>query len=219
MKQHVEIPAFEPGVAGRINKPAVVVDRSGTSKERWHRATAKDWKLFMSPRVSDTLKQVTPRRLTNDGDVFQEQFRKIYKEVELLGTSQMSWKEKKALEEKKMVALGAKPEKGHKTPFIMGLNIKRKREKLEQQKLQQDIFAGLYPCKRGKKICDKRTSEDRGIKASEGIFKGGVLYVKPLPAGGDEMGFGGSYQDEAKRKLRNKGNNRRRMQNSRRKKH
>ena len=43
----------------------------------------------------------------------------------------------------------------------------------------QDILLGRRSAKKGKKTMEKSHSV-RGLKASEGIFKGGVLHVKPL---------------------------------------
>lgn len=161
----------------------VMTDSSLRSHSYSRKANAKEWRLFMSPRVSDTLSQVATQRsssMDNEERLHKQEFEKIFKEVEQLGTSQMSWKKRKAIETQKIIALGAKPKKGHKMPIAMGRNIKRKREKLEEQKLQEDMALGLRSAKREKKMVEKPHATNLGLKASEGIFKGGVLYVKPL---------------------------------------
>ncbi|BBM97716.1 hypothetical protein MPTK1_1g07820 [Marchantia polymorpha subsp. ruderalis] len=116
---------------------------------------------------------------TNDEDERRE-FKKILKEVEELGTSQLEWKERKALEQKKLLTLGAKPKKSWKMPISMGLSVKRKREQAESDKVEE-LLAGLRPNKSRRKPPPPRDStEDKGLQASEGKFRGGVLYVKPL---------------------------------------
>ncbi|KAI5055352.1 hypothetical protein GOP47_0030497 [Adiantum capillus-veneris] len=79
-----------------------------------------------------------------------------------------------------MIALGSKPKKGQKMPIAVGRNIKRKRDRLEEKKLQDELALGLLTNKRAKKSVEKPTASDKGLKASEGVFRGGVLYVKPL---------------------------------------
>ncbi|KAI5054441.1 hypothetical protein GOP47_0030660, partial [Adiantum capillus-veneris] len=92
-----------------------------------------------SPRVSNTLSNVSSQRsvsMDNEEKLQKEEFDKIFKEVEQLGTSQMSWKKRKEIETQKMIALGSKPKKGQKMPIAVGRNIKRKRDRLEEKKLQ-----------------------------------------------------------------------------------
>ncbi|KAJ7527910.1 hypothetical protein O6H91_16G075900 [Diphasiastrum complanatum] len=143
----------------------------------------KERKSFMSPRASDIFREVSTDRLQqSDDDVDREEFREILKEVEQLGTSQLSWKARKEWEAKKLLALGAKAPKSHKMPIEMGRNIKRKRELMEEQKRLQDGVAGLATAtSSSKKKFASRNVENHGLRASEGIFKGGILHVKPLP--------------------------------------
>lgn len=144
----------------------------------------------MSPRVSNTLSNVTAQQsvsMDNEERLHKKEFDKIFKEVEQLGTSQMSWKKRKGIEMQKMIELGAKPEKGHRMPIDMGRNIKRKRERLEEQKLQEELALGRLSGKREKKSIEKPSASSRGLKASEGVFKGGVLYVKPLATKNEEV--------------------------------
>lgn len=128
----------------------------------------------------DTRKRTRiPKATANDEEASRKQeFRQILEEVQKLGASQLSWKERKELESEKLAALGAKPAKSFKMPMAMGLAIKRKREKLEAEKAEQDILAGFLPAKRKKKIPFRERKEDKGLRLSEGKFMGGVLYVQ-----------------------------------------
>lgn len=45
---------------------------------------------------------------------------------------------------------------------------------------EQELLAGLRPNKIRKNTEYRERTEDKGLMASEGRFKGGVLYVKPL---------------------------------------
>ncbi|KAL3702184.1 hypothetical protein R1sor_020206 [Riccia sorocarpa] len=136
--------------------------------------------------VGDRLVNMTGKRprkpikgdLDTDDANERREFKQILREVEALGNSQLDWKGRKALEQKKAEALGAKPKKSWKTPIQLGLNIKRKREEAEAKK-EEVLLAGLRPNKRRIAPPRERT-EDKGLMASEGRFKGGVLYVKPL---------------------------------------
>eukprot|EP00250_Pteridium_aquilinum_P021590 c25169_g1_i1 orf=589-1185(-) len=168
----------------------VVVDSSSHSSTRSHKANAKEWRLFMSPRVSNTLSNMAAQQsvsMDNVERLHKKEFDKIFKEVEQLGTSQMSWKKRKTIEMQKMIELGAKPEKGHRMPIEMGRNINRKRERLEELRLQEELALGRLSAKREKKSIEKPNASSRGLKASEGVFKGGVLYVKPLVTKKEEL--------------------------------
>lgn len=77
-------------------------------------------------------------------------------------------------------------------PINMGLNIKRKREKLEEENRSQGYEVGSAPAKRlngEKKLTFWKRTEQRGLQASEGTFKGGILYVKPPSAAPKETSF------------------------------
>eukprot|EP01018_Ginkgo_biloba_P031674 Gb_23422 [translate_table: standard] len=109
----------------------------------------------------------------------EEVFKTIFKEVEQLGTAQMTWKQRKVVEKQKVLALGGKAPKNIRMPIEMGKKIRKKRDHLEQTRMQEEVVLGR-PAKRANKTDDRHKTEDRGLKASEGIFKNGVLHVKPL---------------------------------------
>ncbi|KAL9248318.1 hypothetical protein vseg_021655 [Gypsophila vaccaria] len=111
-------------------------------------------------------------------------FRSILKEVELLGSSDMTWKERKDLQNKKVVSLGGKPIKQPR----LALNIARpqmKNQKIrEQKKLQQDLLCGrgesMVMKSTPKPRPEKRKPENSVLKSSQGRFHNGVLDVKHL---------------------------------------
>ncbi|CAM6048451.1 unnamed protein product [Sphagnum compactum] len=178
--------------------PVIIYDGSSGGARGFHqnKASAKEWRLFMSPKASDVLKEAAPVAATaqeeDNDEAFSMEFRNILKEVEQLGNSTLSWKDHKKQEQEKLVALGAKPVKSFKMPINMGLNIKRKREKLEEENRSQGYEVGSAPAKRlngEKKLTFWKRTEQRGLQASEGTFKGGILYVKPPSAAPKETSF------------------------------
>lgn len=135
----------------------------------------------------------------DDDDVEQTaEFKNILKEVEQLGTSTLEWKDRKKLETAKLVALGSKAPKSFKMPVSMGVGMKRKQEHRAEQKRQDEIAQGIRSAKRTaaeRKPPPKRTAEERGLNASEGKFKGGVLYVTP-PSAPEGRSFSKSSKGE-----------------------
>ncbi|KAI5055106.1 hypothetical protein GOP47_0030251 [Adiantum capillus-veneris] len=81
---------------------------------------------------------------------------------------------RKEIETQKMIALGSKPKKGQKMPIAVGRNIKRKRDRLEEKKLQDELALGLLTNKRAKKSVEKPTASDKGLKASEAVENMGM---------------------------------------------
>ncbi|KAL0447620.1 UNVERIFIED_CONTAM: hypothetical protein Slati_1889900 [Sesamum latifolium] len=78
----------------------------------------------------------------------------ILKDIEFLGSSHMTWKEKKDLENTKVVSLGGKR-------AILGR-------------------FGAYCSSGAKKVAERRRPEDRVLRATEGNFRNGILDVKHL---------------------------------------
>ncbi|XP_054789549.1 uncharacterized protein LOC129295099 [Prosopis cineraria] len=109
--------------------------------------------------------------------------RKIMKDVENFGYSHMSWKERKKIEDRKVVSLGGKAPKQQRLPLsVARLRMKKQKER-EQQMLQERLILGQFGGKLGgssKRSVGKRRPEERGLKSSEGRFKNGVLNVKHL---------------------------------------
>ncbi|KAJ4848565.1 hypothetical protein Tsubulata_007868 [Turnera subulata] len=119
----------------------------------------------------------------------QWDFKTIMKDIEKLGASHMTWKDKKALENKKVVDLGGKPPKNRRLPLSVALpqmkNQKKREEKMRQMLEQEHLILGRFGAKRGsgsgsRRSGGKRKPEDRVLKASEGRFRNGVLDVKHL---------------------------------------
>lgn len=116
----------------------------------------------------------------------------IMKDIEFLGSSHMTWKEKKDLENRKVVALGGKPPKNQRLPLSVA-RVTMKKQKERDQKLQEErLILGRFGGMLGggsKKVAKKRRPEDSVLKSTEGYFRNGVLNVKSLmtPAGTGEL--------------------------------
>ncbi|KAH9683645.1 Axoneme-associated protein [Citrus sinensis] len=109
-------------------------------------------------------------------------FRKIMKDIEFLGSSHMSWKERKELENKRVVSLGGKASKKQRLPLSVA-RVPMKRQKEREQKMQEERgILGRFGAKFAgpKRATERRKPEDRVLKSSEGHFRNGVLDVKHL---------------------------------------
>lgn len=122
-----------------------------------------------------------------DSKDYQWDFKTILKEFETLGASQMTWKDRKKLENEKVVSLGGKPTKKQRLPLSVARpqmkNQKRREEKMRQVLEQEHLILGRFGAKRSggsRRSTEKRKPEDRVLKASEGRFRNGVLDVKHL---------------------------------------
>ncbi|KAL6202557.1 hypothetical protein ACLB2K_026265 [Fragaria x ananassa] len=103
--------------------------------------------------------------------------------IPISGSSHMTWKERKELENKKVVALGGKPPKKQRLPLSIARVVMKKQKDREQKQLQENMILGRFGGKSGgvlKRSVEKRRPEDRVLRASEGYFKNGVLDVKHL---------------------------------------
>ncbi|KAL2544444.1 hypothetical protein Fot_13677 [Forsythia ovata] len=119
----------------------------------------------------------------------------IMKDIEFLGSSHMTWKGRKELENRKVVSLGGKPPKTQRLPLsVARVQMKKKKER-EQKMLQENAilgrFGGYLHTSGTKKATERRRPEDRVLKSTEGHFKNGVLDVKNLlkpsaPSASDE---------------------------------
>ncbi|GLJ44138.1 hypothetical protein SUGI_0920450 [Cryptomeria japonica] len=170
----------------------------------------------MSSRPSDMFKERETRQLCKQMHEEEDIFKKIFKEVEELGVAQMPWKMRKAVENQKVVALGGKPAKNCKTSIYHGQCIKKKRERTEQKAIENEETHLGRPAKRAKKDDRQRKPEDRGLMASEGFFKQGILHVKPLKNNierSDEglyrMGTGKGKKKKKSKKNKHKGKKKR----------
>ncbi|KAG6632277.1 hypothetical protein I3843_13G129900 [Carya illinoinensis] len=103
-------------------------------------------------------------------------FKKIMKDIELLSSSHVTWKERKEMENKK-------PSKKQRLPFSVERPMMKKQKEREQTMLQERLILGQFGGKHGdsaKRSFGRRKPEDRVLKASEGHFRNGVLDVKHL---------------------------------------
>lgn len=110
-------------------------------------------------------------------------FRSIMKEVQLLGSSDMTWKERKDLQNKKVVSLGGKAPKKQRLPLSVARPMMKNQKAREQKMLQEALLighCGEQVVKSTKKPMEKRNPECRVLKSSGGRFKNGILDVKHL---------------------------------------
>ncbi|KAK9273371.1 hypothetical protein L1049_018181 [Liquidambar formosana] len=109
--------------------------------------------------------------------------RKIMKDIEFLSASHMTWKERKELENRKVVSLGGKPPKRQRLPLSVARVTMKKQKEREQKMLQESSILGRFGGKLGggtKRVVEKRKPEDRVLKSSVGHFRNGVLDVGHL---------------------------------------
>ncbi|RDX69372.1 hypothetical protein CR513_51523, partial [Mucuna pruriens] len=123
---------------------------------------------------------------TREHTNMQEQemdLRKIMKDVENFSYSHMTWKERKKIENSKIVSLGGKPPKNQRLPLSVARPMMKKQKEREQKMLQERLILGRFGGKLGgssKRSAGKHKPENRGLKASEGHFRNGTLNVKHL---------------------------------------
>ncbi|GMH11445.1 hypothetical protein Nepgr_013286 [Nepenthes gracilis] len=117
---------------------------------------------------------------SNDQDL---DIRNIMKEIELLGSSCMTWKERKELENKKIVTLGGKPPKKQRLPLSVARVVMKKQKEREQKMLKENPMLERLRGNLGKitkQPAVRHRSECIVLKPSEGHFRNGVLDVKNL---------------------------------------
>uniref|UniRef100_A0A1D1YYJ4 Deneddylase BPLF1 n=1 Tax=Anthurium amnicola TaxID=1678845 RepID=A0A1D1YYJ4_9ARAE len=173
--------------------------------------SSSEWHNFMSPNIADMYRRVLSSGPANKSDSEDEEMdvRNILKEIKYLGSSNMSWKERKEMENRKVVALGGKPPKKQRLPLSVA-KVPMKRHKLqEQKKLQEDMYLSQFQKKRTKERLEKRKPEDDILMASEGYFKKGVLNVKHLfgssrPKNDVHMSVGNRKKGKEKKKGKKK---------------
>ncbi|MFS7982075.1 hypothetical protein Hanom_Chr10g00958461 [Helianthus anomalus] len=136
------------------------------------------------------------------------ELKSISKDIEYMGPSHMTWKQKKALENKKVVSLGGKPPKKQRLPLsVARVEMKNQKER-DQKMLQENILLGQVGGKRGnrsKRASVSRKPEDRTLMSTAGRFRNGVLDVKDLlksnasasdRGGSRSYGFGGGSSSD-----------------------
>ncbi|XP_019435021.1 PREDICTED: uncharacterized protein LOC109341536 [Lupinus angustifolius] len=108
----------------------------------------------------------------------------IMKDIQDFSNSHMSWKERKKIEDRKVVSLGGKPPKNQRLPLSVARPMMKKQKEREQKMLQEGMILGRFGGKLAnsnkKRPTGKHKPEDRGLKSSEGHFRNGVLNVGHL---------------------------------------
>ncbi|KAG5575193.1 hypothetical protein H5410_055327 [Solanum commersonii] len=108
-------------------------------------------------------------------------FKSIMKEAEFLGSAHMTWKEKKELENRKVVALGGKPQKKQRLPLSVARVMMKKQKEREEKMQEENLVLGRFGgASSSRKAAGRRRPEDRVLKSTEGNFRNGVLDVKQL---------------------------------------
>ena len=111
------------------------------------------------------------------------------REVQRFGAQGLDKWDKKALEQRRRVELGAKADKGPRIPANIGIGLWRKNEEREERKRVEEFEMGgrLMKKKRGLRKADtlegktKTAAErekERGLAWGSGNFKGGVLTLR-----------------------------------------
>jgi len=122
------------------------------------------------------------------------------KRVQAFGAAGLDKWSRKALEQKTRVSLGAKAEKGVRTPPSIGVGMWKKNEEREESRRAEAFEAGgkLEKKKRGLRKADrgdtfdKGGGRDRGLAWGSGQFKGGVLTISKRELAKEGENAGGS---------------------------
>eukprot|EP00268_Persea_americana_P030795 TRINITY_DN29840_c0_g1_i1.p1 TRINITY_DN29840_c0_g1~~TRINITY_DN29840_c0_g1_i1.p1 ORF type:complete len:217 (-),score=53.40 TRINITY_DN29840_c0_g1_i1:429-1079(-) len=167
----------------RRRRPLSSLDASTRSQPRSH--SSSEWHNFSSPKIKDMYEKPS-KASTNllDTEDKKTDIKKLLKEIEYLGSSHMSWKERKQMENRNVVNLGGKPPKSHLLPLSVAKFRMKKQKEREEKMLQEGLILGKYGTHGNtKKRLEKRKADDQILKASEGHFKNGILNVKHLLGG------------------------------------
>lgn len=134
-------------------------------------------------------------------EVPQMNIRNILKDIEFLGSSHSTWKERKEMENRKVVSLGGKPPKKQRLPLSVAKVVMKKQKEREEKISQEDLILGRFKPRFASdsgRSMEKYTPEKRVLKSTEGNFRNGVLDVKhmlhrapPREDNGGDRGFNG----------------------------
>ncbi|ONK67081.1 uncharacterized protein A4U43_C06F15480 [Asparagus officinalis] len=126
-----------------------------------------------------------------------------------------TWKERKKLENERVVALGGKAPKMHRVPLSVGKVQFKNQKKRKEKRIEEEQILGIFMKQSSSHKVEKRKAEDRVLKASEGHFSRGVLNVKHLlerkkPGSNDPSPrMHGKVKKKGKGKAKGKGKGRR----------
>ncbi|XP_020578380.1 uncharacterized protein LOC110023352 isoform X1 [Phalaenopsis equestris] len=165
-------------------------------------ASYREWHNFMSSKVADMYDKTMPAELPRNSELEDESMdiRKMFKDIERLGSSAMTWKEKKKLENKNVVALGGKPTKSHRMPLSVAKPMMKNTRRREEKKMEEEKLLGVFTKRRSNSRVEKRLPEEKVLKATEGYFSKGVLNVKHLVEPKSVKGDEGFVKKIGKRK-------------------
>ncbi|XP_073051014.1 uncharacterized protein [Primulina eburnea] len=96
----------------------------------------------------------------------------------------MTWKQKKDLENRKVVSLGGKPPKRHRLPLSVARVAMKNQKEREGKMLEENVilrrFGVFTSSSSTKKAIERRRPGDRVFRTIEGHFRNGVLDVNHL---------------------------------------
>ena len=145
--------------------------------------TKRARKAFMSAKtsrvfdedVARTEAKTTDADADADGTARYGGMSALKSEVEAFGIKGLGKWDRQALENKRLIELGARPKKGPRIPRNIGYGLKRKNDEREENKRQEAFAAGYKLEKKAKK--SSSGDRDRGLAWGSSTFKNGVVKV------------------------------------------
>ncbi|CAO2161637.1 unnamed protein product [Urochloa humidicola] len=166
------------------NAPAeVIFDPSAPGARKSRRpgppSASSEWHSFMGSSLSDMYRKPVAEKTPDSSDDEPDiDIGKLLKDVELFGAS--TYKERKQIENRKVVELGGKAVKKHRTPLSVAKPALKNQKKRELKKIEEEKLLGIFRKQDKNSKPLKTRPEDRVLRATEGHFKNGILDVKHL---------------------------------------
>ncbi|CAG8569259.1 10_t:CDS:2 [Funneliformis caledonium] len=149
-----------------------------------------EWKSFMISKMNEksqissapkVIKELEEERINKKNDKELEELLKTTKLLEKYTAEQLTGKDRRKYNERKMFELGAKPKKGMKIPTPISLGIQSKRQERDQQELEEAKNLGLYHQSIKHKWASSSSKppqvRDKGIGMGIGKVKNGMLML------------------------------------------
>eukprot|EP00899_Mesostigma_viride_P006856 jgi/Mesvir1/16171/Mv08437-RA.1 len=187
---HATKPATTHATKRPQDRPRGTPACSAGDTEAAQRRLRQEWKLFMSSKPTDILKDAATSssgaaagvRDVEDAGPSSQEFRAMRREVELLGAKGFELKQRKAWHASTLEALGAKPPKRYRLPLNLAMSYRKHQLEREQKAKEEAIATGMYqPNKKASRKASSESSSkaDRGLKVGMGgRFVNGILMVK-----------------------------------------
>lgn len=178
---------------------------SGTRKPRRAEApsSTSEYHHFMGSSLSNMYHKPAPAKSADMSDDEPDiDIEKLLKDVELFGAS--TWKDRKQIQNRKVVEMGGKAIKKHRTPLSVAKPAMKNQQKREQKKIEEERLLGIFRKRDKSNKFEKTRPEDRVLKATEGRFRNGILDVKHL-MGAPKPSSSFSFRDAPEREMRGKG--------------